>query len=69
MAYLTGLKKQINKANQFMSEKISGVEGEHIVAALDEAAMKLLQEQSWMMISIPWSEKLISMLSWLMICK
>eukprot|EP00092_Neocalanus_flemingeri_P016738 GFUD01018101.1.p1 GENE.GFUD01018101.1~~GFUD01018101.1.p1 ORF type:complete len:409 (-),score=127.78 GFUD01018101.1:1536-2762(-) len=27
MAYLTGLKKQINKANQFMSEKISGVEG------------------------------------------
>ena len=28
MAYLTGLKKQINKANQYMSEKISGVEGE-----------------------------------------
>jgi len=27
MAYLTGLKKQINKANQFMSEKITGVEG------------------------------------------
>ena len=27
MAYLTGLKKQINKANQYMSEKISGVEG------------------------------------------
>jgi len=27
MAYLTGLKKQINKANQFMTEKISGVEG------------------------------------------
>jgi len=27
MVYLTGLKKQINKANQFMSEKISGVEG------------------------------------------
>ena len=28
MAYLTGLKKQINKANQYMTEKISGVEGE-----------------------------------------
>lgn len=27
MAYLTGLKKQINKANQFLSEKVSGVEG------------------------------------------
>ena len=27
MAFLPGLKKQINKANQFMSEKISGVEG------------------------------------------
>lgn len=27
MAYLSGLKKQINKANQFMTEKISGVEG------------------------------------------
>jgi len=27
MVYLTGLKKQMNKANQFMSEKISGVEG------------------------------------------
>ena len=27
MAYLTGLKKQINKANQYMSEKVSGVEG------------------------------------------
>ena len=27
MAYLSGLKKQINKANQFMSERISGVEG------------------------------------------
>ena len=27
MAYLTGLMKQINKANQFLSEKVSGVEG------------------------------------------
>jgi endophilin-A len=27
MAFLPGLKKQINKANQFMSERISGVEG------------------------------------------
>jgi len=27
MAFLPGLKKQINKANQFMSEKITGVEG------------------------------------------
>jgi len=27
MAFLPGLKKQLNKANQFMSEKISGVEG------------------------------------------
>lgn len=27
MAFLPGLKKQINKANQFMSEKIGGVEG------------------------------------------
>lgn len=27
MAYLSGLKKQINKANQFMTERISGVEG------------------------------------------
>merc|ERR1712110_838161 len=26
-AFLPGLKKQINKANQFMSERISGVEG------------------------------------------
>ena len=31
MAYLTGLKKQINKANQYMTEKISGVEGEENV--------------------------------------
>ena len=30
MAYLTGLKKQINKANQYMTEKISGVEGEKL---------------------------------------
>lgn len=27
MAFLPGLKKQLNKANQFMSEKIGGVEG------------------------------------------
>ena len=27
MAFLPGLKKQLNKANQFMSERITGVEG------------------------------------------
>ena len=27
MAFLPGLKKQFNKANQFMSERITGVEG------------------------------------------
>ena len=35
MAYLTGLKKQINKANQYMTEKISGVEGEKMFSRIE----------------------------------